>query len=95
LEVEGNGKLGAGYVNECKEFAEHILGKIKNMSKRTSGKKTNQQYSPISMAMTLWLKDKKVYKEFQEGDYYMLPTNSYLKKIKYAFQSRDGKDPKI
>jgi hypothetical protein len=97
LEVEGNGELGESNDNERKEFAEHILGEIKNMSNCMSGKKSQQRYSPklIRMAMALWLRDNKAYEEFQEADYYMLPTIPHLKDIKSAFQSRDGEDPKI
>ncbi len=84
-------------MDECKEFAEHILGEIKHMSMHMSGKKANQQYWPelIRMAMSLWLRDNRAYEEFQEADYYMLPSVAYLKKIKTTFQTRDGEDPKI
>jgi hypothetical protein len=63
-----------------------------------SGKKGQQRYSPkiIRMTMALWLQDNKAYEEFQEADYYMMPTVAYLKEIKSTlFQSRDGEDPRI
>jgi hypothetical protein len=62
-----------------------------------SGKKSQQRYSPklIRMAMALWLRDKKAYEEFQEADYYMLPSIPYLKDIKSTFQLGDSEDPKI
>jgi hypothetical protein len=60
-----------------------------------SGKKAKQQYSLklICMAMALWLQDNKAYKELKEADLFMLPTISYLKKMKSVFQVRDGKEP--
>ena len=60
-----------------------------------SGKR-QQCYSPklIRMAMALWLRDNKAYKEFQESGFYMMPS-ALLKKIKGSFKSRDGEDPKI
>jgi hypothetical protein len=97
LEVEGKGDLDESNDKERKEFAEHILRKKKNMSKRMRGKKSQQRYSPklIHMAMALWIRDNKVYEGFQEANYYMLPSIPYLKDIESTFQSRDGEDPKI
>lgn len=45
LEVEGEGELGESNNKERKEFAEHIrreIRKIRNMSRRMSGKKRKQ-----------------------------------------------------
>ena len=81
LEVEGKADLDESNDKERKEFADHILCEIKNMSKSMSGEKRQQRYSPklIRMAMALWLRDNKAYEEFQEADYYMLPTIPYIK----------------
>jgi hypothetical protein len=53
LEVEGKGELDKSNNKERKEFAEHILSKIKNMSKRMSGKRRQQQYLPKLICMTI------------------------------------------
>jgi hypothetical protein len=67
------------------------------MAKHMSGQKPKASSSPklICMVMALWLHDNKAYQEFQEANYYMLPTIAYLKDIKSAFQMRDGEDTKV
>jgi hypothetical protein len=62
LEVEGNSKLGAGNVYKCKKFTEHILGEIKNRSKRMSGKKKNHRCLPKVIHVWLWLYGSKITK---------------------------------
>jgi hypothetical protein len=82
LEGEGNSKLDASNINKHKEFVEHILCKIKNVSKRMSWEQQNQGYLPKRMAMALSLQDNKACEELQEADYYLLPTILYMAKKK-------------
>ena len=71
-------------LDECTEFANHIVEQISNMSIRMSGNEQNQRYSPqlLSIANAIWLRSKAAYNQVRESNLVMLPSPRQLSHYK-------------